>query len=243
MAGYTFRINQALDPESLNAEFCRTGRLHIPDFLEPSDSERLLDFLKSSDLWNLVLNSGEKLIELNRQTQSELADKQRQQLDEAVYAKARYGFQFRYETIRAPDEEAERIARATILDDFARFLSDDPALNFLQTVIGDQTITFADAQATAYGPNHFLTAHDDDVAGKNRKAAFVMNLSINWSVDWGGLLIFHETDNAKAEALIPSFNSINLFAVPQKHSVSMVAPFVPRRRYSVTGWLRSGPKP
>lgn len=243
MAGHTFRISEALDPKRLNAEFCQTGHLHIPDFLEPSDAEQLLDFLKSSELWKLVLNSDEKLFEFSRQTQSELTREQRQQLDEAVYAKARYGFQYRYETIRVPDEEAQRIARATILDDFARFLSDDPALSFFQTVVGDPTITFADAQATAYGPNHFLTSHDDGVSGKNRRAAFVMNLSRNWSVDWGGLLIFHEAGNAKAEALIPSFNSINLFAVPQQHSVSMVAPFVPRRRYSVTGWLRSGSKP
>ncbi|MEL6486688.1 MAG: 2OG-Fe(II) oxygenase family protein [Pseudomonadota bacterium] len=243
MAGHTFRINEALDPKRLEAQFRQTGRLHIPDFLEPGDAEQLLASLKPSELWKLVLNSDEKLFELDRMAQSELTREQRQQLDEAVYAKARYGFQYRYETIRVPDEEAGRIARATILDDFARFLSDEPALSFFRTVIGDPTITFADAQGTAYGPNQFLTAHDDGVSGKNRKAAFVMNLSKNWVVDWGGLLIFHETNSAKAEALIPSFNSLNLFAVPQQHSVSMVAPFVPRRRYSVTGWLRSGSKP
>ena len=243
MAGHTFRINKALDPKKLNAEFRQAGHLHIADFLEPSDAEQLLVFLKCSELWKLVLNSEENLFELDRKTQSELTPEQRQQLDEAVYAKARYGFQFRYETIRVPDAEAERVASATILDDFARFISDDPVLSFFQTVVGDSTITFADAQATAYGPNHFLNAHDDGVSGKNRKAAFVMNLSRNWSVDWGGLLIFHEPDNPEVQALVPSFNSINLFAVPQQHSVSMVAPFVPRRRYSVTGWLRSGSKP
>ncbi|QIQ86316.1 2OG-Fe(II) oxygenase family protein [Erythrobacter sp.] len=134
-------------------------------------------------------------------------------------------------------------ARGSVLDDFARFLSDEPALDFVRTVIGAGAASYADAQATAYGPGHFLTAHDDDVAGKNRKAAYVMNLSCDWTADWGGLLVFHAPGEARAEALVPSFNALNLFAVPQLHSVSMVAPWVPRRRYSITGWLRGGRKP
>lgn len=167
----------------------------------------------------------------------------RDALAQAVHAQARAGFQFRYETIRVPDAEAERRASGTLLYDFARFLSDAPAIDFLRKVIGEGAITYADAQATAYGPGHFLTAHDDDVAGKNRKAAYVMNLSRGWSADWGGLLVFHSPGEARAEALVPSFNAINLFAVPQMHSVSVVVPWVPRRRYSITGWLRAGIKP
>jgi Rps23 Pro-64 3,4-dihydroxylase Tpa1-like proline 4-hydroxylase len=38
---------------------------------------------------------------------------------------------------------------------------------------------------------------------------------------------------------MPKFNTLDLFAVPQQHSVSMVTPAAPVRRYAVTGWLRS----
>jgi Rps23 Pro-64 3,4-dihydroxylase Tpa1-like proline 4-hydroxylase len=31
---------------------------------------------------------------------------------------------------------------------------------------------------------------------------------------------------------------LNIFAVPQPHSVTIVAPFAAAARYSVTGWLR-----
>ena len=92
--------------------------------------------------------------------------------------------------------------------------------------------------ATAYGPGHFLTAHDDEVAGKKRHAAYVYNLTPTWRIDWGGLLLFHGADGHVARGFTPSFNALNLFAVPQPHSVSMVAPFAANRRYSVTGWLR-----
>jgi Rps23 Pro-64 3,4-dihydroxylase Tpa1-like proline 4-hydroxylase len=85
------------------------------------------------------------------------------------------------------DAAAERKRQATPLKDFAVFLSEEPVLRFLRIILGDGDISFADAQATAYAPGHFLTAHVDDVAGKDWRAAYVMNLSKDWSVDWGGL--------------------------------------------------------
>ena len=36
----------------------------------------------------------------------------------------------------------------------------------------------------------------------------------------------------------PSFNTLNLFTVPQLHSVSMVANYVTAERLAVTGWFR-----
>jgi Rps23 Pro-64 3,4-dihydroxylase Tpa1-like proline 4-hydroxylase len=39
------------------------------------------------------------------------------------------------------------------------------------------------------------------------------------------------------EAWVPRFNALNVFAVPQPHAVSIVAPFAVGARCSVTGWL------
>lgn len=66
-----------------------------------------------------------------------------------------------------------------------------------------------------------------------------MNLSPDWRPDWGGLLMFEGADSHIEQGFVPSFNALNLFAVPARHFVSYVAPFAPRRRYSVTGWLRT----
>ena len=100
---------------------------------------------------------------------------------------------------------------------------------------GAADIAFADAQATAYAPGDFLTAHDDNVAGKARRAAYVLGLTPGWRTDWGGLLLFHRDSTA----WVPRFNTLNLFGVPQPHSVSQVASFAGNRRYAVTGWLRA----
>jgi Rps23 Pro-64 3,4-dihydroxylase Tpa1-like proline 4-hydroxylase len=105
-------------------------------------------------------------------------------------------------------------------------------------VIGPSDVAFADAQATRYGPGDFLTAHDDAVEGKHRRAAYVFGLSRDWRAEWGGLLLFHEPEG-EVRGYVPQYNALNLFAVPQPHSVSLVAPFAPRERLSVTGWLRA----
>jgi Rps23 Pro-64 3,4-dihydroxylase Tpa1-like proline 4-hydroxylase len=233
-----FKLNPKLDAERLAARFSQTGRVHIPDFLEIEQAAELSRHLRERQDWRLVLNDGEKLFELDRASQAALDEAKRAQLDLAVYQRARRDFQFRYETVRVPDSQEERLADPTLLVDFARFLSSQECLSFLRSVTGLGGISFADAQATAYGPQHFLTTHDDAVAGKNRYAAYVFNLTPEWRADWGGLLMFHGADGHIEEAFTPRFNALNIFRVPQLHSVSFVAPFVPFRRYAVTGWLR-----
>ena len=52
--------------------------------------------------------------------------------------------------------------------------------------------------------------------------------------------MFHDGEGDVRRGLLPRFNCLNLFAVPQPHSVSLVAPWAGHVRISVTGWLRSG---
>lgn len=234
-----FALDPRLDRDELARQFSRTERIHIPNFLRQEHADCLFRHLRARADWRLVFNRNEMLYELDRGAQAALTDEQRTQLDVAVYQCARRNFQFRYETIRVPDGDAERVEQGSLLSEFARFLSSREVLEFFRHVTGGQDMEFADAQATAYGPGHFLTVHDDDVAGKNRRAAYVFNLTPEWRVDWGGLLMFHGPDGHVDHALAPRFNALNIFNVPQPHSVSYVAPFVPYRRYAVTGWLRT----
>lgn len=239
----TFLLNPSLDAGRLRAAYQRDRRVRIADFLDADGAERLHKHLRERADWRLVINQGDKLFELDRNAQAALSPDAKAQLDIAIHQRARREFQYRYETVRVPDSAELRAAESTLLNDFARFISSPPLLDFLRDVTGQDAMTFADAQATAYGPEHFLTAHDDGVAGKNRLAAYVFNITPEWRADWGGLLMFHAADGHIEEAYTPRFNALNLFAVPQPHSVSYVTPFVPYRRYAVTGWLRAGPVP
>jgi len=238
MSDPEFSLSPSLDRQRLADRFAAEGRIHIPEFLDAACADRFLQSLRTRTDWALIINQDDKNFDLDRDAQAALSVEQQRALDDAVYAGARYGFQYRYEAIRVPDAEAERDGLDDALARFASFLSSAPVVDLFRYITGEAGIDFADAQATAYGPGHFLTAHDDDVAGKQRHAAYVYNLTPAWRADWGGLLLFHGDDGNVTRGLTPSFNALNIFAVPQPHSVSMVTPFAASRRYSVTGWLR-----
>jgi Rps23 Pro-64 3,4-dihydroxylase Tpa1-like proline 4-hydroxylase len=50
--------------------------------------------------------------------------------------------------------------------------------------------------------------------------------------------MFYDEDGDCIAGFKPRFNALNLFAVPQRHSVSYVPPFAPAGRFAITGWFR-----
>jgi SM-20-related protein len=225
----------------MRAEFARKGKLEIFPFLAEPSAQLLAHHLHSRNDWKLVLNAGSKVFEMDLAGQAALTPEQRASLDKMVADAALSGFQYRFETIRVTDAPAERRKIGTLLERFALFLSSPPVLNILREIVGSTEIGFADAQATRYGPGHFLTRHDDDVKGKKRRAAYVLGLTRTWETEWGGLLMFHSPSGRVEDVFAPAWNSLRLFKVPTPHSVSYVVPWAPEPRLSVTGWLRANP--
>ena len=228
-----------LDAGALRKAFRRDGFVQIAPFLREGDAAALRSHLSAREDWRLVLNAGPKVYEIDRAGQAAISEAERRKLDELVTQAASTGFQYRFETIRVPDSPTARAASATWLDQFATFLSEPPLRDQLRTITEARDIAFADAQATSYSAGHFLTAHDDDVEGKNRRAAYVFGLTRNWRPEHGGLLMFHDGRGEIERALVPGHNVLTLFSVPRVHSVSYVTSFAPGARLSVTGWLRA----
>ncbi len=210
-------------------------RLHAP--FSPAAAQALYHHLDSELEWWRVLNRGEKLWDLGPESLAELDGEKGRALADAVYAGARDGFQFYFDNVRCSDDPGERQQRGLLLDKLLDALNSPAALRLFCSVLADETIERVDGQATRYLPGHFLTAHDDAVAGKNRVAAYVINLTPEWQTDWGGLLQFHDDFGDITHALRPCFNAIHIFKVPALHSVSLVAPFAKAPRYAITGWL------
>ena len=233
-----FVLAQRSDTRLLVRRFAETGIVAIPGILGEETANGLHAMLRGRDDWKQVIGGETSLVELDRPTRAGMSEEQRNQLDQAVYAGARTGFQFRYETLRVPDGAAERSASADPLAAFAGWWSSEAVLGLLRQITGMPRIAFADMQGTAYAPGDFLTGHDDDVAGKNRLAAYVLNLTPQWRTEWGGLLAFHDDFSPEVLALSPAFNRLNLFKVPRRHSVTEVTRAAAYRRYAITGWLR-----
>jgi Rps23 Pro-64 3,4-dihydroxylase Tpa1-like proline 4-hydroxylase len=224
---------------ALAAEYAANGIVRIPSFLPNERAAQLHAELRSRDDWVQVFNSGDKLFELDRATRSVLDVDRKTALDTAIYAGAREGFQYRYETIRVPDEEEKRRKNGDGLAQLALDLSGGDTRDLLRCITGAHDIGFADAQATAFSPGDFLTGHDDRFPGKDRRAAYVLSLTPTWRIEWGGMLMMHGDEEVATRAYAPAMNVLTLFRVPQMHSVSEVSRAAPFRRYSITGWLRA----
>ena len=94
----------------------------------------------------------------------------------------------------------------------------------------------------AIGSATSLTAHSDDIEGKNRLFAYVLNFTPTWKPDWGGLLAFIDGDGHISEAYTPAFNALNIFKVPQMHTVTQVAGYAGAERavdHRLVCWRRS----
>ena len=231
-----FRPHPDIDAEALARQFAVERRVRIQPFLTDDDAAALYAAVRAREDWRQVVNSGDKVFELDRATRAALLPAQTAALDEAVRNGAREGFQYRYESLRLPDGNAND-ASAEPLAALTRSLSNGAARDLLRQVTGNAAIDFADGQATAYSPGDFLTGHDDEVPGKSRQAAYVLGLNPVWRIEWGGLLLFHR-DRA-VTGVSPGYNSLDVFAVRQLHSVSEVTASAAYRRYAVTGWLRA----
>lgn len=237
-----FALHPGIDVASLRDAYARTGRVAIDPFLDSGSAAILRDHLLGRDDWTLVMNAGDKVFEMPCQAEAALTPEQRATLDAKLAEAATLGFQYRYDSIRVPDEQSARDRGGTALDRFASFMSSRDVVALL-TMITGATIDFADAQATGYRPGHFLTGHDDHVTGKNRSAAYVFGLTPRWRIEWGGLLLFHGEGATVDHGFVPAFNVLRLFRVPAQHSVSQVVSHAPERRLSVTGWLRTRGQP
>jgi Rps23 Pro-64 3,4-dihydroxylase Tpa1-like proline 4-hydroxylase len=70
-----------------------------------------------------------------------------------------------------------------------------------------------------------------------RIAAYVLNMTPHWRLDWGGALLFSDRPGHITEGYPPAFNALNIFSVPQEHLVGFISPFAGAARYSITGWF------
>ncbi|WP_417489039.1 2OG-Fe(II) oxygenase [Maricaulis sp.] len=239
------QLSDKLDLEPTRTGLRDAGRARISGLLTPKALRQLTAAISDVSKWLLVTRLAEKHLNLDAAAMRALPADQRAEFDERVAMAARAGFQYLYETYPLYDKAHAGIleGEAPVLARLFAFLNGETFLGAMRDVLDAPEISFADGQLTCYRGGHFLTRHDDGVAGKNRVAAFVLGLSSGWQGDWGGQLQFYDPDGNVEAAYVPRMNTLSLFKVPQPHAVSMVASYVTTPRLAITGWLRSGEDP
>jgi len=237
-------MNPALDAEELARAFGDRRRLQIRDFLEAADAERIHDVLAKQTPWWLAYNVGDKVEQLPPDFLQTLPQAQLNQILLGINERAKRQYQFLYQFYPITSMYFTPTAPKLPVLEILEFLNSAPMLNFFRKLTGRPDVRWVDSQATLYRSGNFLKSHSDEEPHNNRRvAAYVLNLTKLWERDWGGYLQFFDARHDIEWAYRPIFNALNIFRVPQDHSVGMVSSFATGLRFSVTGWFRSDAPP
>lgn len=234
------RLDGGLRPQAWRPVFRQFGRLHIPGILDPDAAADLYRSIATARGWRRTVHVGEhKDAEIALEGPDAPSPAERAALERQLLAQADDSFSYLFDVIRVShDVEAGRPVDEALAAAFA-FVNSEAFLGFIRDLTGDDRAAYCDMAATRYLPGHYLTAHDDEASEQHRLFAYVLNLTPKWRADWGGILMFLDDEGHVSEGYVPAFNALNVFTVPQRHAVSLVAPFAQGERISLTGWVRS----
>ena len=233
-------LNPALNAEKLAKEFAATKRIQIRDFLDPDAAEAIHKALTEETPWLVGFRDGQQDYLKKEEDLRNMPPEEVQALHARVLTQARDEFGFIYCCYPLMDENLKKANPDYPLYDVVDFINSKPLLDFIKIVTGKADLVRADAQATWYRRQQFLTLHNDyEPTDTGKRVAYVLSFSKGWKPDWGGFLQFYDEAGNITQGFMPRFNAISMFATPQNHSVSYVTPFCGNRRVSITGWFRN----
>lgn len=234
-----FVLHSGLDVTLLGRKFAENGWVAIAPFIPELMAEALRDHMLKRNDWRLRLRDlGERLFELSPEEIDDWGPERIQAMRDLIAPQLdQKGFGYAHVRLRIIETQGTKLEAMSLLGEFGEFLCSETVLNLIRNITEERDINFADSFAARYDPGDYTTEHDDGV--DERKAAYVFGLTKAWRADWGGLLLFHDQEGHVDEGLVPTFNTLNLFAVPRAHSVSVVAPFAREPRLSITGWFHA----
>ena len=230
-------LNPALDPAAFAQRFAMERRLQIRGIFAPEAAERIHTCLSRETPWSLLYNDGEKIARLSPEQLRAMPAPEKSARATGVLQRARGAFQYVYNSYQTVESYLARKDPGLFLHTVYEYCNSPEMLDFLRAATGIPELLKCDSQATLYAPGHFLKAHDDDVNERShRRIAYVLGFAKDWDPDWGGILQFYDQEHNVTHAMVPRFNVLSIFSVPQFHAVSYVVPYAPIGRYSITGW-------
>lgn len=236
-----FEVNPNLDRKALAGQFARDRRVQIRDVLTERTAREILRILSDETPWGISWQAGsDGPHHLRPKALAGISQAQMRDINLKLNSATKSNeYAFIYSAYPMLDAYLEKWDPDNPLDLLLELINDDPFMDLVREVTGIPELLKADAQATLYRPGQFLSQHSDSHKAEGWRIAYVLNLAAcEWRPDWGGYLLFYDEDGNVIAGYRPRFNSLNMFAVPQWHSVSLVAPFAPTARFAITGWFR-----
>lgn len=223
------------DSADATQAFRRDGRVRLRNFLHAKWAAGIYSCLSAEVPWQVAFNDGAQAMVMPTR-EFEAAPPR---LMAQIHAGARAGFQYLYRSYPMVTAYLEGRDPGLLLHAVLEQLNAPEVMQLIRDITGVASLRKCDAQATLYRAGDFLTAHDDQGSGgERRRVAYVLNLTKDWRADGGGLLQFIDPQGDVSAAWRPEFNVLSLFRVPTLHSVSQVAAFANSPRFAITGWFR-----
>ncbi|MGK2286209.1 2OG-Fe(II) oxygenase [Pedomonas sp. V897] len=235
-----FAINPELDLDALRAEFARNRRIQIRNVLAPETAERLYFALARETPYGLAYNENGEPRFISREELAKLPPQEQHQLISGILQRAGNGeYSYAYNCYPILDDYLANRNRHLYVHRWIEYVNSDAVTGLVRHVTGFDDLLKADAQATYYSRNQFLFLHTDSHVQDGWRVAYVLNMCKEWKEDFGGYLLFYDDEGNVTQGFKPAFNTLNMFAVPQRHSVSYVPTFAPPGRFALTGWFRN----
>ncbi len=230
-------LNETLDIPALAARYAPRQRIQIRDVLDAQAAADLHGVLTRGTPWQLIYHAGGTKGRLTPEQMASMPPQDRAALINRVYEQSLKSFGYLYNANTMTENYERGDNPGHPLHRVFEFMNGPRMLDLIRGVTGIASVRRVTAQATLYLPGHFLNTHDDHINGHGRRVAYVLGMARDWNPDWGGLLQFHDAQRDVEETIVPRFNALSLFGVPQSHAVSVVAPRAPAGRLAITGWF------
>ena len=234
----SFSLNPAIDQQAARGQFASDGRIQIPNVLTPDSALAARRMLADETVWGIKYCEDRKRFLLpGRGLAKELAGAAAA-IDSMLGDRlgSTKTFAYVYATHDYSPKGVARDKEDALGQHVMRQMNQPAVLDLVRDVTGERAIGRASANITLFRPRHFLRVHLDGRDG--RCFGFVLNLcSREWKEEWGGHLLFHDSDGNLVARFPAGFNALTLFDIEQRHSVSVVAKDAPPDRLAVSGWF------
>ena len=178
-------INLDLDLAGLKSAFAQTNRVQVPGFLDANVALNALISLEQEVEWSFAIREDNEDKLYSSAAWDNIAIERRQEILRAGNRRASTNFQYMFDYYPLMSNYHAAINQGSYATVLAQFIASEEFLSFVHELTGMSEITTVDAQATRYRAGQYLTHHDDH-AIKQRKIAYVLNLTKAWHPDWGG---------------------------------------------------------
>lgn len=233
-------LNPELDLDALRDAFARNRRIQIRNVLAPETAERLHFTLARETPYGLAYNENNQPRYLSREELAAQPPQEQHQMLAGIIQRAHSGeYTYAYNCYPILNDYLAQKNQHLYTHRWLEYVNSEAVLGLVRHVTGFDDLVKADAQATYYSRNQFLFLHTDSHVMEGWRVAYVLNMCKNWREDYGGYLLFFDDEGNVTQGFKPAFNTLNMFAVPQRHNVSYVPNFAPPGRFAITGWFRN----